>query len=86
MARVDSLSKKSVTCDLSGSAVNCEAQDAAGDVAREGPCENEGLDMGKVDHRPPVEEGPNISSMNLSNSDDTPAGGGVMKEESMKMI
>ena len=77
MARVDSLSKKSVTYDFSGSAVNCEAQDAAGDVAREGPCENEGLDMGTVDPRP---------SMNLSDSDDTPAGGGVMKEESMKMI
>ena len=42
--------------------------------------------MGKVDPRPPVEEGPNISSMNLSDADDTPAGGGVMKEESMKMI
>ena len=77
MARVDNLSKKSESCVLSGSAVSWE--DAAGDVARERPCENECLDIGRVGL--PVEVGPNISSINLSDSEDTPAGGGVRKEE-----
>ena len=47
-------------------------QDAVGDVAREGQCEDEDLDTDKVG--PPVEVGPKISSMNLSESEETPAG------------
>ena len=39
-ARVENLSKKSDICDLPGSADSWDAQEAAGDVAREGPCEN----------------------------------------------
>ena len=56
-------------------------QDAAGEVAREGPWENEGLVMDNVG--PPVEVGPKISSINLSEPDSNPAGGGVKKEESI---
>ena len=56
MARVDNLSKKSEICDLSGSADSCDVQEAAGDVARDRPCENKGLEMGRVG--PTVEVGP----------------------------
>ena len=80
-ARVESLSKKSEVYDLSGSADSCDVQDAAGKVAHEGSWENEGLDMDRVD--PPVEVGPKISSINLSDSAVTLAGGGVKKEETI---
>ena len=81
MARVDNFSKKSEVCDLSGSADSCNVQEAAGDVARDRPCKKEGLEMGRVG--PPVEVGPKISSIKLSESEDTPAGVGVRNEESI---
>ena len=81
MARVDNLSKKTEICDLSGFADSCDVQEAAGDVARDRPCENESLEMGRVG--PPAEVGPKISSINLSESEDNHAGGGVRKEESI---
>ena len=79
--RVESRSKKSDICDLSGSADCWDVQEAAGDEAWEGPWENEGLDMDRVGA--PVEVGPKISSINLSDSEYTPAGGGVRNEESI---
>ena len=83
MVRVDNLSKNSEICDLLGSADSCDVQEAARDVARDRPCEKEGLEMGRVG--PPVHVEVKISSItwNLSESEDTPAGGGVRNEESI---
>ena len=59
-------------------------QEAVGDIARDGPCENEGLKIDRVG--PPVKIGPKISSINLYDAKDTPTGGGVRNEGSIEMI
>ena len=67
---VDNRSKKVKACCLSGPTWIVDEQDPDGEEAREEPREEEGPRIGKVGSS--VEVGPNISD-----SDVTPAGGGI---------